>query len=275
MPAWQRTLFTLMERRLGRWTDFLLTVNPDDAADAVRRARLPEEAVRVLPCGGAGVAPEFFLSDEERERLRRQARERLEVTANAALVAYVGRTAAAKGMGTLARAFARIAADEGRARLLIVGGALERERAAYSRARFLGEVGEQAADRVMWQGFQERVAPYLAAADVVVLPSRREGFGMSLAEAAAMARPVVATATRGARAVVVPGETGYLVPVGDAEALAKETVRLLRDRTEARRQGAAARQRAEQYFKRERVLAAYLEVYESMSRAPKAPVGAR
>jgi glycosyltransferase involved in cell wall biosynthesis len=255
VPAWQRVLFSLMERRLGRWTDFVLTVNREDATDCVGRAGLPEESVRVLPCGGAGVAPEFFLSDEERDGLRRMTRERL--------------------VSTLARAFKRIAGEEKRAWLLMVGGALERERAAYSRERFLGEVGEAATSRVVWLGFQEHVPPFLAAADLVVLPSHREGFGMSLAEAAAAGRPVVATETRGARAVVVPGETGSLVPVGDAEALANETLRLVGDRAEAARQGLAARRRADQHFTRERVLAAYLEVYETMDVAAAAPAGAR
>ncbi len=275
VPAWQRALFTLMERRLGRWTDFVLTVNPEDAADCVRLAGRPADSVRVLPCGGAGVAPEFFLTDEERDGLRRTMRERLGLAPGDPLIAYIGRTAAAKGMKILARAFEQIAGEEKRARLLVVGGALERERAAYSRERFLGEVGEAAAGRVLWQGFQEQVPPFLAAADLVVLPSRREGFGMSLAEAAAAGRPVVATETRGARAVVVPGETGSLVPVGDAEALARETLRLIGDRAESARRGEAARRRAYERFTRERVLAAYLEVYELMNGVATAPVGGR
>jgi glycosyltransferase involved in cell wall biosynthesis len=259
----------MMERRLGRWTDFVLTVNPEDAADCVARAGVPERSVRLLPAGGAGVGPEFFLSEEEASGLRRAIRERLGLGADEWVIVYVGRTAAAKGMGTLARAFARLAADEDAARLLVIGGALEGESDVYSKERFLAEVGERAAERVVWEGFKERVPPFIAAADLLVLPSRREGFGMTLAEAAAMGRPVVAAETRGARAVVEPGVTGLLVPVDDAGALADALTQLLRDREGASRMGAAARQRAAERFTRESVLGTYLEVYEEMEGAAR------
>ncbi|UCC84166.1 MAG: glycosyltransferase family 4 protein [Gemmatimonadota bacterium] len=269
-PGWQRALFTAIERRLGRRTDCVFTVNPEDAADCVARAGVPERSVRLLPAGGAGVAPEFFVSDEEASRLRRAMRERLGLGAEDPVVVYVGRTAAAKGMGTLARAFARLASREDAARLLVVGGALEGERGVYSKGRFLAEVGEQAAERVVWEGFKDRIPPFIAAADLLVLPSRREGFGMTLAEAAAMGRPVVAAETRGARAVVEPGLTGLLVPVDDAGALADALIQLLRDKEKASRMGAAARERAAERFTRESVLAVYLEVYEAMERSAAA-----
>jgi glycosyltransferase involved in cell wall biosynthesis len=210
------------------------------------------------------VAPEFFLSKEEAKRLRRATRERLGLGADDRVIVYVGRTAVAKGMGILARAFARLASEEDAVRLLVVGGALEGERGVYSKGRFLAEVGEPASDRVLWEGFKDRVPPFIAAADVLVLPSLREGFGMTLAEAAALGRPVVATETRGARAVVEPGVTGLLVPVDDADALAEALTRLLRDEAAASRMGAAARARAAERYTRENVLAEYLEVYEAM-----------
>ncbi|MGD2218022.1 MAG: glycosyltransferase, partial [Gemmatimonadales bacterium] len=230
----------------------------------VARAGMPRGSVRLLPAGGVGVAPEFFLSKEEAKRLRRATRERLGLGADDRVIVYVGRTAVAKGMGILARAFARLASEEDAVRLLVVGGALEGERGVYSKGRFLAEVGEPASDRVLWEGFKDRVPPFIAAADVLVLPSLREGFGMTLAEAAALGRPVVATETRGARAVVEPGVTGLLVPVDDADALAEALTRLLRDEAAASRMGAAARARAAERYTRENVLAEYLEVYEAM-----------
>jgi len=263
VPRWRRWLFTGLERSLARATDLFFTVNAEDADDLVTRARVPRERVRPLPAGGVGVSAEFFAGASEIEKMRAEARQRLGLAASHLVLAYVGRTAAAKGMAELARAFQRLAWDEPRARLLVIGGPLEGDRDAYDRDRFRAAAGE-AADRILWSGFQERVAPLLAAADAAVLPSRREGFGMGLAEAAALGLPVVATETRGARAAVRPGETGLLVPVGDVEALARAALRVLTERELAARMGSAGRQLARERFTREAVLAAYLEGYRQL-----------
>jgi glycosyltransferase involved in cell wall biosynthesis len=259
-----QALFTAIERWQGRWTDLIFTVNAEDAADCVGRAGMREDRVCALPAGGAGVAPEFFLDAGSADSLRDRTRRQLGISSERRVVSYIGRTTAAKGMGTLAGAFESVAEREERALLLVVGGALEGDRDAYSRERFLGALGERARERVIWLGFQESVVPLAAAADLVVLPSLREGFGMSLAEAAALGRPAVATDTRGGRAVIEPGVTGLLVPVGEAGELADAVLRLLRDPEEATRMGAAGQRRAGERFTREAVLSAYLEEYEAL-----------
>jgi glycosyltransferase involved in cell wall biosynthesis len=260
--ARSRAMFTLIERRHGRRTDRVFTVNPEDAEDCVRRARIPQERVQVLPAGGAGVAPEFYLTEDEGKRLGIAARAKLGIGADAPVIAYVGRTAEAKGIGVLARAFSQIAGRDQSARLLIVGGPLEGERGAYDRERFLTELGQPGASRVSWIGFSDHVASYIAAADVVVLLSSREGFGMSLAEAAAMGRPVVATETRGANTVVTRDVTGFLVPQNDPKAVSNNVLRLLHDSDLAAKMGSSARERAKR-FTREAVVHAYVNAYEA------------
>jgi glycosyltransferase involved in cell wall biosynthesis len=86
-----------------------------------------------------------------------------------------------------------------------------------------------------------------------------------LAEAAAFGLPAVAFAIGGATEVIVGGETGVLVPVGDVAALAAALRRLL-DPVERRRLGTAARSRAERVFTIDRVMDAYREVYNGISR---------
>ena len=108
-----------------------------------------------------------------------------------------------------------------------------------------------------------------ARAAIVVCPSRREGFGVACLEAMSHARPVVATGVGGLRDLVVDGETGILVPAGDAGALRAALERLLADRDLRRRLGAAGRERAGGRFSWQRVtdetLAAYADATGTMA----------
>ncbi|OGL00951.1 MAG: hypothetical protein A3D33_19895 [Candidatus Rokubacteria bacterium RIFCSPHIGHO2_02_FULL_73_26] len=111
-----------------------------------------------------------------------------------------------------------------------------------ARARALG-----VAARCRFTGARADVADLVAALEVVVLPSRSEGLPFALLEAMALGKPVVATTVGGCPEVVEDGRTGWLVPPGDAPALAGAVLRLLEDAPAARAMGArgAARVRAE------------------------------
>jgi glycosyltransferase involved in cell wall biosynthesis len=98
-------------------------------------------------------------------------------------------------------------------------------------------------------------------AAVVACPSRREGFGVACAEAMAHGRPVVASAVGGLLDLVVPEETGLLVPPGDVVALRRALERLLGDAGLRRRLGAAARERAAEQLSWERVTGLTLQAY--------------
>lgn len=103
-------------------------------------------------------------------------------------------------------------------------------------------------DRVELTGTSDDVARILGEGDVFVLSSRSEGMPMSVLEAMAAGLPVVATAVGGVPELVVEGETGLLVPPGDAGALALALDRLLGDAELRQRMGAAARRRVETSF---------------------------
>lgn len=137
--------------------------------------------------------------------------------------------------------------------VLLVLGALERrkgqdvlldaldvlgERAREVRVVLCGEGSERpalesraaaAGGRVSLVGFQEEVAPCLAAADVIVVPSRHEGLGVAALEAMAAGKPVVVSRVGGLAEVVVDGESGLVVQSDDAGALAAALARLLDD----------------------------------------------
>ena len=116
-------------------------------------------------------------------------------------------------------------------------------------------------DRVRLLGFREDVLAVIAAADLFVLPSLAEPFGLVLLEAMALSRPVVATAAGGPLEIVAEGRTGRLVPPADAAALATAIRELLADRAAAAATGRAGRLRFERHFTRRHMAERTLEVY--------------
>ncbi|MBM4210864.1 MAG: glycosyltransferase family 4 protein [Gammaproteobacteria bacterium] len=118
--------------------------------------------------------------------------------------------------------------------------------------------------------------PAYAAMDIVALPSAQaEGFGLVVLEAMAMGCPVVATAIGGPLSIVAEGETGFLVPPGDAVALADKLEVLLRDSALRERMAAAGRERMETKFAFANTVneleALYREVLNEPARPPQTP----
>ena len=147
-----------------------------------------------------------------------------------------------KGHGVLLDAAARMLPARPDTHLLLVGdGALRHDIAAR-----VAEAGLE--PQVHLLGDRRDVARILLASDAFVLPSLWEGFSVALAEAMASGLPVVATAVSGTTQVMTDGETGWLVPPGDAEALGDALATMLDDPVEAASRGAAARARVETGF---------------------------
>jgi len=174
------------------------------------------------------------------------------------LVVCVAQLSHEKGHQHLLDAWPDVAARFPNARLALVGDGPLRPRLE-SRSRELG-----LAASVVFTGFQE-ATPWLAAADIVVLPSVTEGMPNAVLEAMALGRPVVATRVGGVPELVEEGETGILVPPNDPSSLAAALCRLIEDPARATRLGNAARLRAAERFAKERMVAATAGVYEDVS----------
>ncbi|TKZ17460.1 glycosyltransferase family 4 protein [Shimia litoralis] len=106
----------------------------------------------------------------------------------------------------------------------------------------------QDAGHVIWHGAQSDVRPSIAAAHVYVLPSYREGTPRSVLEAMSMGRPIITTDAPGCRETVEDGVNGFLVPVREAEPLAKAMERFLGDSDLVARMGAQSRRIAEEKY---------------------------
>lgn len=172
------------------------------------------------------------------------------------VIGCVGRFAEEKGQAVLVEAMGHVLRALPGARLVLVGyGPLEA--ALRRRASPLGEA-------VVFAGERD-AAEVLGAFDLYVQPSFYESQGLAILEAMAAGVPVIATDVGGVRDAVIPGETGALVPAGDAAALARAIVATARDPARATRAArASARVRSE--FHADRMAAAYASLYRETAR---------
>ena len=180
------------------------------------------------------------------------------VPAGAQLVAAVGTLHARKGHDVLLRAVALLAGRYPDLRVALVGEGPERDHLGQLAAS-LG-IGE----RVVLTGNLADVRPVLEACQVVAMPSRLEGLGVSALETMAMGKPLVASSAGGLTEVVEPEQTGLLVPRDDPQALAAALDRLLGDAELRARLSTAARQRAVDTFSVERMVECTEQLYREL-----------
>jgi N-acetyl-alpha-D-glucosaminyl L-malate synthase BshA len=175
------------------------------------------------------------------------------------LVIHVSNFRPVKRIDAVMRIFARIRRDV-RARLLLVGDGPELA-TAYRLSKEL-----DLTDDVEALGAQEEVQSLLSIADVFLLPSAQESFGLAGLEAMACEVPVVASNVGGLPEVIVHGVTGFTHPPEDLEAMAASAVALLRDPARHRAMALAARDRVCDRFCADRVVPMYEAVYEAAHR---------
>lgn len=174
----------------------------------------------------------------------RALRHSLGIPDQAAIILFVGRITVDKGVRELLQAFTLLKAAARDVHLVLVGR-IDTE-SGVSGAISAGEI-ERLPD-VHRIGYTKTPDAYLAIADVLCLPSYREGFGTVVIEAAAMGVPAVGTAIYGLTDAVVHGETGLLVPPRDAGKLKDALEQILDDRVMRTEMGAAAKRRALRLF---------------------------
>lgn len=162
------------------------------------------------------------------------------------------------------RIFARVA-REMPARLLLVGEGPEAP-AAYQEA-----VAQGVVDRVTFLGVQPEVAPYMSVADLFLLPSEEESFGLSALEAMACGVPVVGSRVGGIPEVVEDGKSGFLFPVGDVEAMAEGALKILQNPSLHEEMSRAAAQQARDRFHVTKVVPLYEDLYRRLRGQPPGP----
>jgi glycosyltransferase involved in cell wall biosynthesis len=197
------------ERLAGRWTDLYVCVCAAEAAEA--RARGLRGDFRVVR---NGVDLKHFERADDDDR--RAARARLDLPSHAPLVVCVGRITRQKGQDVLLAAWSEVLVASPHARLALVGD-----------GDLMEPLRRSAPPGVLFAGAVADTRPWYAAADLVVLPSRWEGLPLTLLEALAVGRSVVAADIPGI-AEVLPRGAGTLTPPGDAGALAEAITHRIR-----------------------------------------------
>ncbi|MGD8397171.1 MAG: glycosyltransferase family 4 protein [Candidatus Eiseniibacteriota bacterium] len=247
-PAWQAWLDRLTARRVDRY----ITNSRAGARYLERHRGVPAGRVDVVE---NGIDVDRFAAAAGRRQATRDA---LAVPEGRTAILTVANLRAPKGLDVLVGAAARLR-DAGLDLVWLVAGSGPEEtalRAALAAARL--------EERVRLLGFRRDVAELLAASDLVCLTSRREGVPVSILEAMAAGRPVVATRVGGVAELVEDGVTGLLVEPGDAGAVSTALAALVRDPGRRRRLGEAAARRAHGRYRTERAAAAIATVYERL-----------
>lgn len=210
-----------------------------------------DHKMRTLGAGSiCGVDTKRFKPDAQ---ARAQIRDRLGIPLDAVVVSFVGRFTRDKGLFDLAAAF-DLASNELPNLWLLLAGPDEEG------------IGEQLVSRVVFGrdrvrciGFTRDVEHILAGSDIFCLPSYREGFPVSVLEAAAAAVPTIGSRIYGVVDAVKHEQTGLLFPLGEVNALKVAIVDLARNQARRLAMGNAAREMASSDFEHEQVVANYVD----------------
>jgi N-acetyl-alpha-D-glucosaminyl L-malate synthase BshA len=218
--------------------------------ETVQRFRVPEERIEVIP---------NFVDPTLYDRRRYPCRKQAILRTDEKLVMHVSNFRPVKRVRDVVRIFAR-AAEEVPARLVFIGDGPDRPE-AQDEAQALG-----VADRVLFLGKQDSVAELMACADLMLLPSESESFGLVALEAMAAGVPVVATRVGGLPEVVESGTSGFLGEVGDTESMGAAAAGILRDGRTWAQMSSAAHTLAVERYGVDVILPKYEEYYRRILR---------
>jgi glycosyltransferase involved in cell wall biosynthesis len=251
-------VFNVVERTLARVTDVLVAVSPQVRDDLVKIGIASQDRFEVIRLGidlDSRVA-----NPGDRNEERRQ----LGIGPERFVIGWVGRMTAVKQTDDLIDVLVAVRDGGTDACLLLVGDGNERE-SLELRAKERG-----VARHVLFLGYQKHVANWYSVADAVVLTSLNEGTPVTIIEALAAERPVVATDVGGVADVVRDGIDGFLVPAGDTTAMAAKLVEIAADPALAGRMASEGRKRVLERYAVERLVNDIDALYTSRlgTRAP-------
>jgi len=259
--GWKRTLLRWTERLACSCADRVICVSPSVRRRAIELNVVSAEKTAIMGSGSScGVDVQRF-SPQVVNSANRLA-EHLGIPSSVPVIGFVGRFTRDKGIPELVAAFGQLRQAWPELRLLLVGD-FEDGDPVPPRIRYQIETDSH----IIRTGFVTDAAPYYGLMEVLALPTYREGFPVVSIEAQACGVPVVTTTATGAIDSIVDGVTGFLVAVGNVQALAARIDQLLRDPQLRARMGQRGRTLVVREFRQEVVGQALLEEYRQMLRS--------
>ncbi|MEW6202336.1 MAG: glycosyltransferase [bacterium] len=237
---------------MNRQLDFTICVSEAVRRNVIKRESLADEKCVVIP-NGIELPLNVSLSADERRAVRAE----LGAAEGMKMAVTLSRLGAEKGIDVLIDAALACGRDD---LVFIVAGSGTQEKALKQKAQSLGLEA-----KIRFIGYRKDALRILGAADVFVLPAYEEPFGISVLEAMALGIPVVATDAGGPSEILTDGENGFLVPPGDARAMAERIILLIDNPSAAQTLTENARHRVSEFDEKvivKRTEKTYLELME-------------
>lgn len=217
----RKILLTLTEMLASRVAHKVVCVSESLKVEAVRLKLFPQEKGVVL--GGGSINGVDVYNLESRTGTRNLQFEHLS-SLESQTIGFIGRFTRDKGVKELVEAFRVISFQKPNARLLLLGDFEEGDPVDSITEQFI-----RTDPRIIWPGFVDDVMPFLKTMTVLALPTYREGFPLTVLEAAVSKVAVVTTYATGARDAIINGKTGLQVRSGDIDGLGEKILLLLND----------------------------------------------
>lgn len=264
----KRRLLVYAERLACSFAHRVLCVSRSVREKAIDCGLTGRERAVVFGSGSCnGVNAAHFAATPNIIRRAAQLRLELGIPLHAPVLLFVGRLTRDKGIPELMKAFSQLVVRFPDLRLLLVGCFEGGDPLPFDTRRFL-----ETHPNVIFAGAVRDTAPYYATADVLVLPSHREGLPTVILEAQAAGIPVVGASATGIVDIVAHGETGLLFPVGDVQALAAAIAKLLTDAALSNRLRLAGQERVKREFQQQRIWEALYREYLRILERKRSPL---
>lgn len=245
-----RKILQFCDALIIRNSTHLLCVSSSERDLLQRTFRINAGKLELLGKGTiCGVKPNFFLNNKEK---RKQAQQIYDVPANVKVCVYVGRICEEKGLRELITAFCQLNHTERDKRLILVG-----PEENFSVTSALQKWPADIIDLISIHPFTDDPSLVLSKSDFLCLPSHREGFGLTIIEAAAMGLPAIGSKIVGVSDAIVDNETGLLHEVKNVSDLSRCMQKMFDDDTLRREMGRKAKLRAHKYFRQMQVVSLY------------------